>query len=162
MLVLCFNLLSFGGRELSSKYLQHSGRARVFCGRLEFSVVRVPSERARCCSSCICPTQTSSHRSSRLLLCNDAARGCACEPREAHSETALPLKLSGACFCLFLFLAENKDDKKHRIAFLCIYTISCIYKQCLRLYAYSILYNMLYIIQPVCTLEPSPVLKRKL
>lgn len=30
MLVLCFNLLSFGGRELSSKYSQHSGKARVF------------------------------------------------------------------------------------------------------------------------------------
>lgn len=49
MLVLCFNLLSFGGRELSSKYLQPSGRARVFRGRLELSVVRVPSKRARCC-----------------------------------------------------------------------------------------------------------------
>lgn len=30
MLVLCFNLLSFGGRELSSKYSQHSGKAQVF------------------------------------------------------------------------------------------------------------------------------------
>lgn len=29
MLVLCFNLLSFGGRELSSKYSQHSGKAQV-------------------------------------------------------------------------------------------------------------------------------------
>lgn len=30
MLVLCFNLLSFGGRELSSKYSQHSAKAQVF------------------------------------------------------------------------------------------------------------------------------------
>lgn len=30
MLVLCFNLLSFGGRELSSKYSQHSGKVQVF------------------------------------------------------------------------------------------------------------------------------------
>lgn len=65
MLVLCFNLLSFGGRELSSKYLQPSGRARVFRGRLELTVVRVPSKRAT--SSCVCPMQASSHRSSRRL-----------------------------------------------------------------------------------------------
>lgn len=48
MLVLCFNLLSFGGRELSSKYPQHSGRARVFRGHLVLSVLRAPSGRARC------------------------------------------------------------------------------------------------------------------
>lgn len=152
MLVLCFNLLSFGGRELSSKYLQHSGRARVFRGRPELSVVRVPSKRARCCKQLCLP-----HAGLFPPLLPSS-----CEPREAHSETALPLKLSGACFCLFLFLAENKDDKKHRMAFLCIYTTSCIHTQCLRLYAFSTLYNMLYIIRPVCTLEPSPVLNRKL
>ena len=38
MLVLCFNLLSFGGRELSSKYEQHSAKAQVLDEHLELSV----------------------------------------------------------------------------------------------------------------------------
>ena len=38
MLVLCFNLLSFGGRELSSNYAQLSAKAQVLDEHLELSV----------------------------------------------------------------------------------------------------------------------------
>lgn len=43
MLVLCFNLLSFGGRELSSKYSQHSAKAPVFGEHPALSVHAEPT-----------------------------------------------------------------------------------------------------------------------
>lgn len=43
MLVLCFNLLSFGGRELSSKYSQRSANAPAFGEHPALSVHAEPT-----------------------------------------------------------------------------------------------------------------------
>lgn len=90
MLVLCFNLLSFGGRELSSKYAQRSAKAQVFDEHLELSIhaefttvkglYLQSAEFATMQVSAFCP----------LIFSFEAIQlSHACEIRKKHSEIAL-------------------------------------------------------------------------